>query len=192
LGQDGLEFLIAGHVARIEGRDEIGPWIAAADFFQPRSIWSLTARYRQAEAMLAARVPRDQVAEVMGPAYAVAIEIGARPLADQFEALARRARIELPSPVIDVEASDGGHPVGADDEPSAGHVALRNRGLSDREIEVLTLVAAGLSNQEIAERLFISKKTASVHVSHIFDKLGVSTRVEAATLGVRLGLQEQN
>jgi DNA-binding NarL/FixJ family response regulator len=63
-------------------------------------------------------------------------------------------------------------------------------GLSDREIEVLTLVAAGYSNSDIAERLFISSKTASVHVSHILDKLGVSTRTEAATVGVRLGLPE--
>jgi DNA-binding NarL/FixJ family response regulator len=69
-------------------------------------------------------------------------------------------------------------------------VALDKRGLSDREIEVLTLVAAGYSNADIAERLFISSKTASVHVSHILDKLGVSTRTEAATIGVRLGLPE--
>ena len=55
---------------------------------------------------------------------------------------------------------------------------------------MLTLVAAGYSNAEIAERLFISSKTASVHVSHILDKLGVSTRTEAATIGVRLGLPE--
>ena len=78
-----------------------------------------------------------------------------------------------------------------EDEPtSAGEAALRARGLSAREIEVLTLVAAGYSNGEIAERLFISIKTASVHVSHILDKLGVSTRTEAATIGVRLGLPE--
>ena len=64
------------------------------------------------------------------------------------------------------------------------------RGLSAREIEVLTLVAAGYSNGELAARLFISTKTASVHVSHILDKLGVSTRTEAATIGVRLGLPE--
>ena len=55
---------------------------------------------------------------------------------------------------------------------------------------MLTLVASGLSNQNIADRSFISSKTASVHVSHILDKLGVSTRTEAATIGVRLGLPE--
>ena len=121
-------------------------------------------------------------------AYAAAVEAGARPLARRFEELARRARIDLATP-----PSGDGAPVEAppEDEPtSAGEAALRARGLSAREIEVLTLVAAGYSNAEIAERLFISSKTASVHVSHILDKLGVSTRTEAATIGVRLGLPE--
>ena len=60
-------------------------------------------------------------------------------------------------------------------------------GLSAREWEVLELVAAGRSNAEIADRLFISPKTASVHVTHILDKLGVNNRVEAATIAVRVG-----
>ena len=109
-------------------------------------------------------------------------------MAARFEELARRARIDLTA-----SPSADGAPVGApkEDEPtSAGEAALRARGLSSREIEVLTLVAAGFSNAQIAERLFISSKTASVHVSHILDKLGVSTRTEAATIGVRLGLPE--
>jgi DNA-binding NarL/FixJ family response regulator len=69
-------------------------------------------------------------------------------------------------------------------------VTLRKRGLSDREIEVLSLVAAGFSNGQIGKRLFISPKTASVHVTHILTKLDASTRTEAATIGVRLGLPE--
>jgi DNA-binding NarL/FixJ family response regulator len=60
--------------------------------------------------------------------------------------------------------------------------------LSAREIEVLRLVAAGWSNGEIADRLFITRKTAGVHVTHILDKLGVSNRVEAAMAAARLGL----
>jgi DNA-binding CsgD family transcriptional regulator len=64
----------------------------------------------------------------------------------------------------------------------------RPRGLSAREIEVLRLVAAGRSNGEIADRLFITRKTAGVHVTHILDKLGVSNRVEAAMAAARLGL----
>jgi len=59
-------------------------------------------------------------------------------------------------------------------------------GLSTREWEVLELVAAGRSNAEIAEVLFISPKTASGHVTHILDKLGVNNRVEAATIAVRV------
>jgi DNA-binding NarL/FixJ family response regulator len=53
-------------------------------------------------------------------------------------------------------------------------------GLTEREFEVLRLVAAGRSNREIAAELFISAKTASVHVSNILAKLGVASRGEAA------------
>jgi DNA-binding CsgD family transcriptional regulator len=64
-------------------------------------------------------------------------------------------------------------------------------GLTRREVEVLALVAAGRSNRQmrqLAQALFISPKTASVHVSSILAKLGVATRVEAATIAHRLGL----
>jgi non-specific serine/threonine protein kinase len=52
--------------------------------------------------------------------------------------------------------------------------------LSNREHEIATLVAEGLSNREIAERLIISKRTVDAHVEHIFSKLGVSSRVQVA------------
>ena len=66
--------------------------------------------------------------------------------------------------------------------------AERDRfGLSPRELEVIALVATGRTDGEIAEALFISKKTASVHVAHIKDKLGVDSRVEVALIGARLG-----
>ena len=61
-------------------------------------------------------------------------------------------------------------------------------GLTAREFEVLRLVAAGRSNPEIAAELFISAKTASVHVSNILAKLGVSSRGEAAAESHRLHL----
>jgi DNA-binding NarL/FixJ family response regulator len=60
--------------------------------------------------------------------------------------------------------------------------------LTPREVEVLRLVAEGRSNRQIAEALFISAKTASVHVSNILAKLEVRTRVEAAAVAHRLEL----
>jgi DNA-binding NarL/FixJ family response regulator len=60
-----------------------------------------------------------------------------------------------------------------------------NTGLSPRESEVLDLVAQGLSNRAIAQRLFISEVTVKVHVRHIFEKLGVRTRTQAALWAAR-------
>ncbi len=63
-------------------------------------------------------------------------------------------------------------------------------GLSRREREVLALIAEGRTNREIGERLFISQKTVGVHVGNILSKLGVSGRVEAAAVAIRLGLTD--
>ncbi len=60
-------------------------------------------------------------------------------------------------------------------------------GLSEREVEVLKLVAAGFTNPQIASTLYISRKTAEHHVSNILAKLGVTSRTEAAAAAVRLG-----
>jgi DNA-binding CsgD family transcriptional regulator len=64
-------------------------------------------------------------------------------------------------------------------------------GLSPREREVLALIALGRTNREIGDRLFISQKTVGVHVGNILAKLGVSGRVEAAAVAIRLGLTER-
>ena len=92
------------------------------------------------------------------------------PLRREIEALARHARIELAT--------------GATRRRRRG----RRLGLTEREREVIRLVAAGRSNQQIADALFITRKTASVHVSNILGKLGVANRVEAAAVAHRLGL----
>jgi DNA-binding NarL/FixJ family response regulator len=187
----GYEALMAGHMARLEDRDDPALWAVAADAFRPTSVEALGARLRQAEAMLATRAPRDEVQAVLASAHQTAVEIRARPLAERMAALARRARIDLrpsvPAQEGPIEEASAATEV---DEAEAGAEALRRRGLSDREIEVLRLVAAGYSNKEIADELFISAKTASVHVTHILGKLGASSRTQAATMAVRLGLSD--
>lgn len=61
-------------------------------------------------------------------------------------------------------------------------------GLTAREVEVLELLALGISNQEIADRLYLSPRTVHHHVSHIFNKMGVGNRVEAVRLAIEHGL----
>jgi DNA-binding CsgD family transcriptional regulator len=65
-------------------------------------------------------------------------------------------------------------------------------GHTPRELEVLGYLAAGRSNREIGEALFISAKTASVHISSIFRKLNVVSRVQAAAAAHQLGLVDEN
>ena len=60
--------------------------------------------------------------------------------------------------------------------------------MTERELAVLELVAAGKTNRQIGEELFMAPKTASIHVSRILSKLDVSSRVEAATVAQRLGI----
>jgi DNA-binding CsgD family transcriptional regulator len=110
---------------------------------------------------------RDGAAERLRRAASLAGELGAHPLAEQIAILARRARIRLTGG----DASEG---------PGDPGVAGGELGLTERELEVLRLVAAGRSNREIAAELFISPKTASVHVSNILGKLGVASRGAAA------------
>jgi DNA-binding CsgD family transcriptional regulator len=75
---------------------------------------------------------------------------------------------------------------------SAGHRVRRRpsppRGLTPREIEILILLARGLSNKQMAARLSVSARTVSSHVEHIYAKIGVSTRGAAAMFAMRHGL----
>ncbi len=147
------------------------------------------ARWRAAEAELRARGTRGDAGQLLREAHAVATDLGARPMLTEVEALARRARVPLERPIV---AQPAVAPETGSSEPvPGGSAALRRAGLSDREIEVLRLVAAGWSNGQIAERLFIARKTAGVHVTHILDKLGVANRVEAAMVAARLGLEPE-
>jgi DNA-binding CsgD family transcriptional regulator len=80
----------------------------------------------------------------------------------------------------------------ADFAASATQQAQHDFGLSKREFEVLALIAEGRSNPEIGRQLFITRKTVAVHVGNILTKLGVSGRVEAAAVAIRLGLTERS
>jgi DNA-binding CsgD family transcriptional regulator len=67
-------------------------------------------------------------------------------------------------------------------------VRLRELGITRRELEILELIAGGLSNREIAEKLFVSENTVKTHSSRLFDKLSARRRTQAVQLGKELGL----
>jgi DNA-binding CsgD family transcriptional regulator/tetratricopeptide (TPR) repeat protein len=161
---------------RWEGRCDPAAWAAAAAAWERlgRPYRVAYARFRQAEALMAADGDRDAATEALRRAAAITARLGARPLDAEVKALARRARLRLDP---DATAPATGPPTPAEE-----------LGLTPREAEVLALVAAGRSNGQIAQTLYISPKTASVHVSNILAKLGVHTRVEAAAVAHRLGL----
>lgn len=123
-------------------------------------------RYRLAEAQVA-RGDRDAAATALAEAADHADRLGAALVRREIDDLSRRARLPLTSAAAD---------------------APREFGLTTREREVLSLIAVGRSNREIGEALFISTKTASVHVSNILGKLDVGSRGEAAAAAHRHGL----
>ena len=123
----------------------------------------------------AAAGDRQAAGRSVRQAYALASRVGAAPIAAEAAALARRTRLSLDEP-------------DADAVRPAAEDPLARFGLTEREREILVLLAAGRSNPQIAGALFISPKTASVHVSNILAKLGVDSRVEAAAVAHRLGV----
>ena len=137
------------------------------------------ARYRAAEAILGTSGDRHEAAATLREAHQAAARLGADPLRTDIERLARHARIELA-------------PTAATTRAFASQGSADPMGLTEREREVIRLVADGRSNQEIADTLFITRKTASVHVSNILGKLGVANRVEAAAVAHRLGLAAES
>ncbi|WP_306318826.1 MULTISPECIES: helix-turn-helix transcriptional regulator [unclassified Streptomyces] len=169
---------VRAELRRAEDRDTPDDWSAAVTAFEPldRPYDLARVRLRLAES-LAARGEeddRDRATELLRLSGAVAEHVGARPLAESVALLARRARLSLH------------HDTETDERVPAD--PAEEFGLTSRERDVLALVAAGRSNRQIAEELFISPKTASVHVSNILGKLGVAGRGEAAALAHRLHL----
>lgn len=145
-------------------------------------VLGLRAQADMAEAARARRSPDELAAAISSGRAALArvmkvtTALGAMPLQREVEALAHRARL----PLGETE------PVAPD---SAAEEAAQF-GLTAREREVLGLVAAGRTNRQIGDELFISEKTAGVHVSNVLGKLGVSGRGEAAALAHHLGLTQ--
>ncbi|MEU0381323.1 AAA family ATPase [Streptomyces cyaneofuscatus] len=174
---------IDAELARAEGADTPDHWARAAAAFAPlsRPYELAQTHHRWAEALLTAPGDRSAAADLLRGAHTTADRLGARPLAEAVRHLAARARISL-------DAAGPGSGRGPGEEAHPEITAVESFGLTPREQDVHRLVAAGHTNRRIAEELFISPKTASVHVSNILAKLGVASRGEAAALAHRLRL----
>jgi DNA-binding CsgD family transcriptional regulator len=131
------------------------------------------AGWRLGEALLADGRRRAAETELVAAYIAAEQHV---PLRQEIEGLARRARLALPVTEQAASAEEA--------EPAAD----ATRGLTPRELDVLRLLGSGATNAEIGRKLYISPKTASVHVTAILRKLGVTGRVQAATVAERMGL----
>jgi DNA-binding CsgD family transcriptional regulator/tetratricopeptide (TPR) repeat protein len=167
--------MTAAEAARLDQVDEVHAWQAATDAIRAaeEAFPLCYCLFRLAQAQCG-QPPDGAGAEDATKTAQECLQLAERlaaATAHDVRALARRARLRIEQPA----------------PAAAPRPDIRFR-LTDREHEVLTLVAEGRSNGQIAATLFISPKTASVHVSNILAKLGVATRTEAATTAHRLGL----
>jgi DNA-binding CsgD family transcriptional regulator len=159
--------------SRLTGTSDPGMWFEAVERWrglgnpQQRAY----AQLRMAEAVLDSSGDRDVAATALREAHDTASTLRVIPLQGEIEALATRGRLGIEG-VVAVEPA-----------PPADRVVL-----TARERDVLRLVAAGHTNREIGDRLFISEKTASVHVSNAMAKLGSLSRYEAAAVAEKQGL----
>lgn len=198
-------------LARTSGREDPDAWAEAVRAWSLLGFpwWRADALLHQAEGLVARRGARVQAAALVDDVLATADLLAAADLRQRAVDLARRAGLEISTSGPRTEASESmsGRPqartgesprrpgpaalipitlripeqaVGTDEDAELSLATL-----SAREREVLGLLSSGASNRRIAEQLFISDKTASVHVSHILAKLGVSSRLEAAALAHR-------
>jgi DNA-binding CsgD family transcriptional regulator/tetratricopeptide (TPR) repeat protein len=163
---------------RVGGLSDPDSWGGAAKAWQDlgcphRAGYAL---WQQAGAQLDAGQPAVAATGALRAAAAAAD--GHAPLLAQIHALAERARISLNAPAA----------VSSSSPPSPE--AQARYGLTGRELAVLRLLAVGRTNAQIGAELYISPRTAGVHVTNILRKLGVSGRVQAAALAERAGLLE--
>jgi DNA-binding CsgD family transcriptional regulator len=156
---------------RASANDRADGWSALADRWERlgRPLRGAYARLREGQAALGEDLSRDRVKDALLSADAAARKAGAQPLLEEIELVSRRLRVRT----------------GGQTEAPADAA-----GLTARELDVLRLIAQGRTNPEIGQALYMSPKTASVHVSRILAKLDVKTRTEAVGTAHRLGLLE--
>ena len=190
LGPEGRGWLARGEAEwqRANGANAPAAWRRALAEFGPSFLYEVArTRWRLAEA-LAEASDRAGAEEQWWQAARTADQLRAAPLRAALDDLGRRARLGRTRPA---GAQPGGQPAGAAASGAGGTTAAL-AGLTVREREVLRLIAEGRSNREIGAALFISAKTASVHVSNILAKLGVASRTEAAAVALREGVARSN
>jgi DNA-binding CsgD family transcriptional regulator/tetratricopeptide (TPR) repeat protein len=166
-------------LAAARGRNNAKLWREAARQWEAidRPYYVAIMRWREAEAAVESG-ERAQAETPARSALASARDLGSSWLVGEVEGLARRGRLTLeelkPGPVESSPARGDG-----EDAPF---------GLTPRELQVLGLIAEGATNRQIGAALYMAEKTASVHVSRILGKLGVSSRTQAAAVAHRLHL----
>ena len=175
LGPEGRGWLArcVAEYDRARGANSPYAWEAVLAAFGPRYVYETARTQWRLAGALAEAGRREEAASVWRAAAATAARLRAAPLAAALDDLARRARLDV------------GH-AGHDSRNGHGPGGV-TAGLTDREREVLRLLSRGMSNREIGAELFITPKTASVHVSNILAKLGAASRTEAAAIAHREG-----
>ncbi len=171
--------ICGGELGRAAQHPSPAHWESAATLWRAQGApYQLAyASYRLAEALVHTRAPRPHAQSALSEAHTLSVALVAAPLADEIEAVARRTRLRLTSATETTSIAE-----------SPEHAEATPFDLTDRELEVLGLLGAGLTNREISSRLYISQHTAGVHVSHILAKLQVPNRAMAAAVAERLGL----
>ncbi|MCL9759569.1 AAA family ATPase [Frankia sp. AiPa1] len=187
--------------ARGRGQDTPRQWARVAERWERIGRPGPTAYARWREAAAALRSRDSRAGPALRQAHRLATGLDAAPLRGEIEQLARRARIDLAAgterdgsgaeatSVTGLGAEVAGPGCRDQDrrQPVSGTVGPH---LTPRERQVLGYLVAGHSNRIIGRRLFITEKTASVHVSNILAKLSVTSRGEAAAAALRLGLAQ--
>ncbi len=206
------------HHERVRGKTKPETYAALAEAWAriPVPYQVAKARWWQAQAALPTRARRAAAPRARTEGWRLAAKLPAAPLRAALRDIAQRGRITLPAddlvaiPIgsdrelvaVGPGLGSAGLTGGAAQEELAASLADRfsaaqppavaRFGLSPREFGVLLVLAEGRTNREIADRLFISERTVAVHVRRILSKLGVSGRVEAAGVAIRLGLMPED